>query len=100
MKLLDYRTDIIHYTCLNFGIKFCKMKSRNFVFIHGQREINSGIHKAAGLTVSRRFHDLPGTIPLFHNSNREVINGGTTSGGGSNWRLFWERLVTKEPAAL
>ena len=34
------------------------------------------------------FHHLPGTIPSFHCSNREAVNGGTASGGGSNWRLF------------
>ena len=49
---------------------------------------------------SQPFHDLPGTIPLFHHSNPEAINGGTASGGCSNWQLFWEQPVTKEPAAL
>ena len=27
------------------------------------------------------FQDLPGTIPLFHHSNPEAVNGGTASGG-------------------
>ena len=46
------------------------------------------------------FHHLTGTIPSFHCSNCEAINGGTASGGGSNWQLFWEWPVTKEPVAL
>ena len=46
------------------------------------------------------FHDFPGTIPSFYHSNPEAINGGMASGGGSNWQLFWEQPVTKEPAAL
>ena len=35
-------------------------------------------------------HDLTGTIPLFHHSKAEAVNGETASGGGSNWWLFWE----------
>ena len=46
------------------------------------------------------FHDLPGTIPSFRRSNREAVNGGTASGGHSCHQYFWERPVTKEPAAL
>ena len=46
------------------------------------------------------FQDLPGTIPPFHCSNREAVNGGTASGGRSCRRYFWEQPVTKEPAAL
>ena len=48
------------------------------------------------------FHDLPGTIPPFHHSNCKAVNGGMASGGHS-WLFhgyFWERPVTKEPAAL
>ena len=56
------------------------------------------------------FHDLTGTIPPFHYSVPEVVNGGTVSGGHLCHRhfgqgvckesLFWERPVTKEPVAL
>ena len=49
---------------------------------------------------SRPFHDFPGTIPPFHRSNHEAINGGRVSGGRSCSQYFWERPVTKEPAAL
>ena len=47
------------------------------------------------------FHYLPGTSPSFHCSNREAVNGGMGGGGGRSCRRhFWERLVTKGPAAL
>ena len=46
------------------------------------------------------FYDLTGTIPSFHPSIPEAINGGTASGGHSCHQLFWERSVTKEPVAL
>ena len=49
---------------------------------------------------SQPFHDFPGTIPPFHRSNHEAINGGTASGGRSCSQYLWERPVTKEPAAL
>ena len=49
---------------------------------------------------SQLFHDLTDTIPSFHHSNPEAINGGTASGGHSYQQLFWERPVTKEPMAL
>ena len=48
----------------------------------------------------RPFHDLTGTIPLFHHSNPEAINGGTASGDRSCQQLFWEQPVTKKPTAL
>ena len=49
---------------------------------------------------SQLFYDLTGTIPSFHHSNPEAINGGTVSSSGSNQQLFWEQPVNKEPAAL
>ena len=64
----------------------------------------SAIHKAAGLT----FHDLTGTLPSFHRSSLKPSMGEQSRGGGwrgmagedSCWRHFWERLLTKELAAL
>ena len=49
---------------------------------------------------SRPFHDLTGTIPLFHCSNPEAVSGGMASWGGFCQQLFWEWPVTKELAAL
>ena len=46
---------------------------------------------------SRPFHDLPSTIPSFHCSNREAVNGGTASGGRSCCWYFWEWPVTNSP---
>ena len=68
----------------------------------GDRQSNtiySAIHKADGL-MAPPFHDLTGTIPSFHHSNPEAVNGGIASGGGSNQQLFWEWPVTKELMAL
>ena len=89
-----FRLQNRYYTLhmLNFGIKFCKMKGRNFVFIHGQREINSGIHKAAGLTVHGGsmiclvlFHCS--TIPTVKSSMGERPLGVVPTGGfsGNGW---------------
>ena len=49
---------------------------------------------------SQPFHDLIGTIPSFHHSVPEAVNGRTISEGCSCRWHFWERPVTKEPAAL
>ena len=46
------------------------------------------------------FPALPGTIPPFHCSIREAVNGQTASGGHSCCWYFWEQPVTKEPVAL
>ena len=48
---------------------------RLFIYI-----VYSAIHKAAGLTVHGPFHDLTGTIPSFHCSKHEAVNGGTAFG--------------------
>ena len=76
-------------------------------WIHGRRNLAHDITKSLQRYSqscrphgSRPFHDLTGTIPLFHCSNCEAVNGGMASGGGSCQRLFWEWPVTKEPAAL
>ena len=74
--------------------------SRN-CFLHGSSTLQlqhySQSRRSHG---SRPFHDLPGTIPSLHHSNREAINGGTASGGRSCRQYFWEQPVTKEQAAL
>ena len=46
------------------------------------------------------FPALPGTMPPFHRSIRDAVNGGTASGGRSCRQYFWEWPVTKEPTAL
>ena len=46
------------------------------------------------------FHDLTGTIPSFHLSVHEAMNGGMVFGGCSSGLHFWEQLVIKEPVAL
>ena len=79
------------------SFSFSKLVSED---LSALKMVNSAIHKSRRPHGSRPFHDLPGTIPLFHCSNREAVNGGTTSGGGSNRQLFWEWPVTKEVAAL
>ena len=47
---------------------------------------------------SRPFHDLTGTIPLFHRSIPEAINRETVLGWGGSFlqAAFWEQPVTKE----
>ena len=72
-------------------------RSRVIVGVNGALQRYSQSRRPHG---SRPFHDLTGTIPSFHRSNPEAVNGGIASGGGSNWQHFWEQPVTKEPAAL
>ena len=49
---------------------------------------------------SRPFHDLTGTVPSFHHSIPDAVNGGMAPGDHSYQWLCWERLVTKKLAAL
>ena len=79
---------------------YCKL-----IFLHCNKTwfiyLTERLHITALFTKlpASRFPALPGTIPLFHRSICEAVNGGMASGGHSSHRYFWEWPVTKEPAA-
>ena len=73
-KLLTYVSVNYHWAELTFDVLFWLLLQR-----YSQSRRPRG---------SRPFHPLPGTIPSLHCSNREAVNGGMASGGGSNPRLF------------
>ena len=63
----------------------------------------SAIHKAGAFTVHGRSTGLPGIIPVEQKSVHWLSMG--AAGRNGLWGVFllvvfWERLVTKEPAAL
>ena len=75
---------------------FCKATSKSTY---------SAIHKAAGLTVPNRSIISTGTIPVEQKSVHWLSMGaagrnGLWGGGAFLLVVFWEGLVTKQPAAL
>ena len=69
----------------------------------GINQINSAIHKVAGLMVPGHSMISTGTIPVEQKSVH-WLSMGATGRNGLCWVLlpavFWEQPVTKEPAAL